>query len=386
MELDIQHTRRRRQPTRHVKSKKSCTGNNTPFHPLFLDRLTRMFDCAREQRTMDLGPAAPGTIRILIDYPVLQTKSYDWLHASIHSHDRTFTEWIKFIAAYKSCTLSNDDHVAAPPFHPFLHRRQAGVFLEKLFAENMRVRMLIQKFIARIRIRLMNKRHIGETDLYTTLPIPDSARVTVYDTKTRSKYSFHTHTAIQCMTNNLTYSSYGISNPIEPKNPYTNLTWHMGQTMTLIEQISTNFLRAHRFLPELLFSYRINKYNVVEFYKKNLERLQIGAAVNFFKNIHDPDVISVYDELIEDLHATVREPIVRPHAWAGIKRAIYNRQMPKELYTRWDQLIVSEWIWNNHGFFYNPFNTTADTEFRTLCALCIEWWRNAPRLVIRRNH
>jgi hypothetical protein len=381
MDLDFTQVRQRRlRRKRRITVKPKSAAHGTPLDPRILERLRIIFESARLRRPVDYGPAAPGTIRMLIDYPV----SDDWLHASYNFYDRTFSEWMHLIKTYKSCTISNNDIVVAPPFHPFLHRRQAGDFLETLFQKNMRTRVVIQKFIARIRLRLLEKRHIGETDLYTTLPIPSSACVTVYDTKTRSKYTFHAHTIIQCVTTNLTYSSYGISSPVEPKNPYTNLTWHIGQIMTIMEQITTHLLRSHRFLPNLLYSYRLANYDVSKFYSKNSEQLQIGAAVQFFKNIHDRDVISVYDELLEDLHATVPDRIVRSHAWTSVKLAIYNRHMPKELYARWDQLIVSEWIWNNHGFFYNPFNTTADKEFNELYTLSMDWWLRQPRVLIQR--
>ena len=376
---------RRRKQSKKPPRKRSGMTNTTPLSPHSIDRFSRIMQAALHGGKVDIGVTPPGTIRLLTHVfgdPGIPT---DWFHATLLSHDRTFMEWRTLIDEYKGFPLSNGDSVSAPPFHPFLHRSHAGEYMEKLFLKNMTLRWLARKFVVRLRRRIMDRRHVGDTDLYTTLPIPENARVSVYDWKSRSKYSFHTHTAVQIVEKGLQYSCYGIAHPNEPKNPYTNIVWNLGQKLEIISQITTNLMRAHRVLPSLLYSYSTHRYDIQKFFNSNRMQLQVGAAESFFRNHHDPDVISISDEILDGLYNEVY--FVHKPTWKKIKREILLRNLPTEHQRRWDRLILASWIWDNHRILYDVIRIfdEIDNEFRELYTASVTWWMTQPRTLLRRT-
>lgn len=377
------HRRRRQRPVQRRKRPRS-ESDGIPINPFLVDRFQRVCEAAAEGRPVDIGVAQPGTVRFLT-HSFADADPKDWVSTLITSHDRSLREWVQLFTDLKSWHLKTADNVSAPPFHPFIHRVQAGVYLESLFYKNMSLRWTIRKFLQRIRMRIMDRRHIGaDADLYTTLPVPAGARVTIYDNASCSKYTFHTHTAIQILLTGLKYSSYGISHPIVPKNPYTNLIWTEGQLIELVGQISANLMRSHKVLPELLYSYCAVRYNLNRFLLLNRHTLHLHAATSFFQNKTDSDVLAITGEILDDLEEM--DGIVRRNTWRHIRRCILLRSLPADLMTRWDRLVLATWVWDNHQIVYEGFGLLFDmkNEFALLYAASEHWWNMQPRRILQR--
>lgn len=290
-------------------------------------------------RTNTMPPSAPRMIR------VFTVSEYDmpfWIRVKLGA-DRTLTHWLALITNMKrrkpTCISDN-------PVNPFLHKYEAACIMKKELFHCLRLRWILRKCIARIRTRIMDKRVVGTEDLYTLMPIPEEARVQVYDTKSRTKYVFHALTIGRTLLSALQYSNYGIPAPKMPTNPYTNLAWNTSQLGSIVQQLGIYLLRHHRLLPRYIAKFRAAAYNLAQFTAQNASDLNIDAAIAFFKTPTDPEPMELYREILSDLYdngdGTYRS------GWIIIRRCVLGRLLPDTLMRRWDALILSQWIWDNH--------------------------------------
>lgn len=296
---------------------------------------------------LDLGLAPRGTLRPLLgDFsdagknPVL---------AVFWSHDRTLKEWIELITEYRNSAYVWPAFLPIPK-DPLFNRWTQGVEIEQLFLKNQRMRWIVRKFIARIRQRIMDKRVVGETDLYTTLPIPDTQAIRIYDVKTRSVYRFHMLTMQRLMSGSLLYSSYAIASPQTPLNPYTNIPWHTGQLISIVSQMLTVGARICRMPPLLLTDYRMSNFDTKTFFANHMSFLHTQAAISFFDNLDDSDAQEMFVETYDDLVSYANDTIY-PHRVQQIRRLLKGLKKG-DLLKRWKDVITSFWIFYNHKFMW----------------------------------
>lgn len=296
-----------------------------------------------------------GTVRFLYNDSATATAP-QWLTDEAYAYDRTITEWHQLINKYKAPLRgfvgSTEDRT-----NPFLYRPEAGQYLEALFHQQMRMRALARKWIAAVRCRIMRRRRIGDVDLYTLDPIPEPSRVYVYDYCSKSQYMFHTQTILKTFVNALTYSAFGITYPLVPKNPYTNIAWTLGQIVTIVAQIQANLWRSHRTIPKYVYAYRQAQYDMDRFLRLEHSQLEIDAATVFFSNASESG--GMFMEILEDLfaQASVRLSVT-------LRRAIGERQLSVALNARWTELVIRAWIAEN----YHYSDPTLMTDFRRLIA------------------
>ena len=333
----------------------------TPINPLVVERFRRVMDCYARGVPVDYGPLPPGTIRFLTS-----DESFD---CTVRSHDRTLTEWLVLIDAMKNGIF---DSV-----------RREGLRFEACFQANQRIRWLARKWLVCARRKIMDRRIIGEEDLVTLLPIPSDFLISVYDTKTRNKYQFHTNTMVRTFMSALLYSSYGIAGPQIPKNPYTNVPWTLGQIVSIVGQIMRNQALHHRLPPTVILLYRRAGYNIDSFLKSNKLLLSIAAAQSLFKTIEDPVTLEIYGEMLDDLYG--EEEI--PYGWRYVKRLVHKRMLSDALMKQWDDFIIAYWIYSNYRMIIQPYANyeEMDVQFQKLNAHSIIWWKNQPRRILRNS-
>ena len=247
-----------------------------------------------------------------------------------------------------------------------------GAHIRYLFRENIGVRWTIRKWVDRVRRRIMDKRIVGEVDLYTTEEIPSDALVSVYDLKSKSKYMFHTNTICRILLSGLMYNSYGIAEPKAPTNPYTNIPWSIGQLICIVGQIIHNLNRYHCAIPYYIYLFRKETYNLKTFLTVNNTVLQIDASVVFFKNASDPYRNEIYNELVDDLYLDNHDQLTSD--WRTARSLIVNRNIIYTLMEKWDLLVLSSWIWLNHKIVYMQIEDI-DAEFIKLHFETMAWWR-----------
>lgn len=230
----------------------------------------------------------------------------------------------------------------------------------------------IRKWILRIRQRIMDKRIVGAVDLYTMDPIPPESMVAVYDPRSKSKYLFHTNTISRAILSALTYSSFGIAYPKAPMNPYTNIPWSIGQVICIVGQIIHNLNRNHCSIPHYIYLFRKEKYDITQFSIVNKARLQMDATVSFFKKEDDAYRNLIYTEIIEDLYTENSDMLMS--GWRSVRSLVLLQNLPPRLKALWDTLVLSAWMWQNHGIAPLLIDDL-DLEFLTVHGETMAWWR-----------
>jgi hypothetical protein len=301
-------------------------------------------------------PPAKGFIRMLrIPY----FDSTNWIHLDLKYKDYTFRGWMDFISALEKplFSISNPDiQVPVMPYvegtvpHPYCHRHIAAGIFRGMVLWNIRMRWICRKWIARVRARIVSRRVIGTTDLVTMEPIPESHLVTVADYKSRSTYQFHYHTIQRIIREALLFQTYGISSPIYPKNPYTNIRWSTGQLVVLMEQIQEYvWKQRHRNVNPLLQWFREAAYNIKRFQEEHKEELHLLAANSFFKDFLSPEV----QEIVEEVLVDILEELCLPKD-GRVFQYVSKRSVPADIQKEWDTMVMCFWMYQNYRTVLHP--------------------------------
>ena len=280
-----------------------------------------------------------------------------WLYTMITAMYRKRAEWHtlikdmwnspRLVEEGKPCILNHSN--------PFYYSQAIAIHLDNFMCLNIALRMSILRYVQRRLLAKMDKRVVGEDDLYTTTRIPAVAMVSVYDFKTRAKYVFHTNTILKTILASLKYCSYGISSPKEPKNPYTNLEWTKPQLMSITQQIVRNLSGLHRIPPPLFLNYYNCNYAIHIFAKFCERELGINAGEELFKNKDDYDTREIYGETMDDMASELRLSLP-----ARLCDLVVNRKLNAPLQEKWDKLVIAMWIYTNIHVIYGNFTSYED--------------------------
>ncbi len=307
----------------------------------------------------------PGCIRFLKKTEFECPGGYNWINAMIDVQNRTYKEWLFLIHEYQQplfpksefvFTLAKPEYRAPQLPDPFFHRKLIAELLTGLLVENMRMRWLARKCLFKWRARVCQKRVIGEEDVVTCSEIPDCWKIQVHDTRSKSVYIFHAITLQKMFVNSLLNQSYAFAMPQTPKNPYTNLPWHLGQIVHIMGAIQTKLLEnRHRFMDTWLFHYRTAKYSLQKFESINNRSLQIHAARSFFAEPQNLFFGELFRETVNDLFEEMGYPM-HGHAYT----MVIDRILKKDLMKEWDSIVVHSFIHTNHNFF--PYGSRIKTK------------------------
>jgi hypothetical protein len=232
--------------------------------------------------------------------------------------------------------------------------------LRKAVFQNFRVRWQLRKWILRRRVAETDRRNTDYTDVCTTLPIPEKARVTVYELHNRKAYYFHYQTIQTLISNSLLFQQYGIANPLYPKNPYTNLPWSHSQMISITQQIGERVAYHGRLQNHYIQEFRIASYCLRPFAKKLRRVLAVQAALTFFQKKYDNDVKEIYLETLEDMYNEyfeVRRPLFGKNAVLDL---VATNKLAKEQQDKWDNLVIAFWIYENHHLLLSPYTKFDD--------------------------
>lgn len=346
-----------------------------------IDRFMRVLNA--RGGVVDYGIPPPGTLRFST---ISLGGSGPWYMDAIRSHDRKLSEWLTLIGEWSNRILPEKyDQSIKESSNPFTTRSSAANFLTELLARELKFRWIARKWVALIRERIYARRVIGkDADLTTTLPVPNYAAVSIRDRRSRSLYVFHAHTLVRSFQSSLHYSIYGIASPCEPKNPYTNVPWSYAQKISIIGQIFAYYcLSHHRYRPVVLESYRRCDVDAVKYFAANKRALQIGGARAFFSDIHNPDLQTIRNEIINDLYFKIGHDVC--DGWRVVKTIVGARLVSPELGARWDYLFLATWCFQNYGFTlrFARFDDIIE-EFATLHSDTYAWWQSQPKRILTR--
>ena len=340
-----------------------------PYNPPSSDEQFRAHQCFFG-RDLTTAPAK-NTIRFLTEITECNGIQIPmWISNIIYSHDKSLTDWHTLLLQYKSTAA----------VFPFI-RDNIGVF-EALIMKHFQIRARVRNFIRKLRMRIAERRVIGEIDLYTTTRVPKNAQVRVYDLPNKSIYVFHTQTAVRILLSGLQHSVYGIPSPHMPKNPYTNVPFTMFQTMVMMEQIIINCTRVHHLPHARIFQFRRCMYNVGVFRNTFCHQLNIECARTFLHSFHDPNSIGFYLEVLND---TIDSEVLDLPRWSMIHKYVENRTLPAEILKRFDTVVLCLFLFQNHSVCYT-FKSYDDmlNEVVGVYKAALQWWKHQPRTIVRR--
>ena len=346
-----------------------------------IDRFQRVLNA--RGRVVDYGVPPPGTIRFST---VSLSGHGPWYMDTIRSHDRKLSEWLALIGEWSKRILPEKyDQSLAESSNPFTTRLSAANFLTELLARELKFRWIARKWVACVRERIYARRVIGkDADLTTTIPVPQYAEIRVRDRQSRSLYIFHVQTLVRGIQSSLHYSIYGIASPCDPKNPYTNVPWTYAQRVSIVGQIFAYYSSSHhRYRPVVLESYQRCEYDAGKYFLANQRVLQIGSAQAFFSDIHNPDLQTIRNEIINDLYFMIGYDVC--DGWRVVKTIVSARLISPELSLRWEYLFLAIWCFQNYGFTlrFGRFDDILE-EFLTLHAETYAWWQLQPKRILNR--
>lgn len=146
-----------------------------------------------------------------------------------------------------------------------------------------------------------------------TLCEPDQP-IHVYDASARGTYVFEAKSLQKSMERDLNYCDWLFPEPFHPKNPLTNLPFHSGHRIYILQQ-----LRTYQLGSWILESYRQTKWNLRSFRDIFLVPLKTRALQEICRNPTSEETIDYLLEFIEDhydYHETHRPEILTVLKWS----------------------------------------------------------------------
>jgi hypothetical protein len=164
--------------------------------------------------------------------------------------------------------------------------------------------------------RWLFKRY-GRNDLNTEDPATLSEPVQpirIFDSTARGTYVFEAASLRKSMERDLNYCDWLFPEPSHPKNPLTNLPFHMGHRIYILQQ-----LRSYQQGSWILESYQRTKWNLKGFRDVFLVPLKVKALQEICRNATSEETTDYMNEFIEDhydFHETHRPEILTVLKWA----------------------------------------------------------------------
>ena len=114
----------------------------------------------------------------------------------------------------------------------------------------------------------------------------------------------------------------------------------------------------------------------------NRHKLNMDAAVAFLHAFHDPTSIEFYMEVLND---TVEVETLNTPRWTLVRGHIRDRSLPSDILKRFDALVLSLFLFQNHSICYTFTSYTAMLdEFESAYKAALEWWKTLPRRILPR--
>ena len=252
-----------------------------------------------------LEPPAPSLLHI----------SHLWIR------DYTLTEWFDLIAAPDrphTLTLPNGSGALVDVSSSQTHVLGTGYrdAISDVFYRNQRHRWLARWTLARWHHRIWRKRPQCGVDLIEMEPVRDTDAIYITDTTNRAIYKFHRHDIFNCLISNICTADEMLPNPRAPTNPWTNSPLTLAQTITVCQQLITDYARRGRCPPVLFAAFCASGYSISRFLSTNLSMLSQYAITAYFKDIHSHNLETVVDTILQLLtSASVNYSPVAMRRW-----------------------------------------------------------------------
>ena len=237
--------------------------------------------------TRALVPPAPGMIRLL-DPP---EKACYFALESLWYKDITLSQWIaKIDDAYRDLS----DNPIAVSLRPLDYIEQ----LETVFYGNQRQRWLAHIVRQRWCNLVWRKKTQCNVDMIDMAPIANKDAIFLTDTKHRQIYRFHRRDIFTNLLTNICMSDEMLPSPRAPTNPWTNTKLTMPQTMSICQQIIADYAKRGQCPPVLFSAFWAARFCLRRFHDENSALLSQHAIQSYFKDLHDDNVMLVFDTVM----------------------------------------------------------------------------------------
>lgn len=175
--------------------------------------------------------------------------------------------------------------------------------ISAVFYRNQRNRWLARKVINRWRQRVWHKKPQCGVDLIEMEPVRDADAIFLTDTAHRTVYKFHRRDIFNCLISNICSADEMLPNPRLPTNPWTNAPLTLAQTITVCQQLISDYARRGRCPPVLFAAFCAAGYSLPKFLSTNSAMLSQYAITAYFKDIHPHNIETVVDTILQLLTA-----------------------------------------------------------------------------------
>jgi hypothetical protein len=175
--------------------------------------------------------------------------------------------------------------------------------ISALFYRNQRNRWLARRTINHWRQRIWLKKPQCGVDLIEMEPVHEADAIYITDTINRAVYKFHRRDIFNCLISNISMADEMLPNPRSPTNPWTNSPFTLAQTITVCQQLITDYARRGRCPPVLFAAFCAAGYCIPHFLSTNLSMLSQYAITAYFKDIHPHNIETVIDTILQLLSA-----------------------------------------------------------------------------------
>jgi len=172
------------------------------------------------------------------------------------------------------------------PFYEIIKEYKLWINKEQQVRSAMRI--LVYKWLQ----RKYGNRILNDHDPWTLYP-PKNI-VSIFDAKSRGIYQFEASSLRHHIETGLGYSQWLFSSPYAPKNPLTNIEFHEGQRITIL-----NGLRKHGYGSWMIEAYKICNWNLKTFRLDNSIQLSLYAINQIIKNPNE-ELYDMLEDFIEE--------------------------------------------------------------------------------------
>ena len=160
------------------------------------------------------------------------------------------------------------------------------------------------------------------------------------DLENRCSYRIHGETLLKSMMMYLHHSEYGFPNPLWPKNPSTNAPFSQGQIEHIIYELYTWCGKNRKPVPYILTKFQEAKFCLQQLIVKNRPELTLYACRELFTEIHLPDAIEMWLDMIEEF-AGLYNSMTRDELEVELPRWILSQTTEKntEMIKKWQDIL-----------------------------------------------
>jgi hypothetical protein len=270
----------------------------------------------------DRPPVAPGLIRILTP----PTPGTGFLFDQWHWLDGTLTHW--------HCRMDEtEESIQKSTFCRAMYPADYMERVRALFTTNQRRRMLFRCLLARLRYRIWSRRPACNVDLISLEPIPPADVIEMIDTGARTLFRFSRNDVHKTLMSNITLSDEMLPMPRAPRNPYTNAPLTLAQTIAICHRLVAHTVRRGGCPPPLLAAFWAARFDIKRFHDENTAALSQYAIREYFAEINDDNIYTVYQTILTLMSFAGRFPTTR----RGIDTWLRTRPLTLQ-HTAWLEL------------------------------------------------